>query len=624
MAAIIDYPVNKAVTRVQYLRERLIAANSLARIIHHSRGASLGIRHHSVFASLTNTTSIRSVTETAVITTTFAIRSLRGELSRLAGFFLTIALTVTGCGSCSQPKVAEIKPKSSKTESDRDKKKVSQSMEKSLSSTPPRKVRPSAIAGSWYTDNPSALRKSIQGYLDKAGKPELQNPMAVIVPHAGHAYSGQTAAYGYASIKDKTYRRVFILAPNHTVSLTGAAVPTATHFETPIGEVPIDTQVTTALAKHDKIVQRDSPHTREHAIEVQLPFIQVALAQGFKIVPIVVGEITVEEAKELAGVLKPFIGSDDLVVISSDFTHYGYRFGYTPFTDNLAENIKKLDFGALEQIKKRSLEGFAAYKAKTGITACGFHPILILLALLPEKSKVEMLRYDTSGEMTNDYSNSVSYFSIAVTGPGWTEAAYSNADLPRVVSEGGPTVLSKVEQQVAIKLARAAVEKYVRKGQTLLPEEFGVQLTEPFEEKYGVFVTLKKEGMLRGCIGNIWPVATLINGLIGRAADAAAHDHRFEPVRAEELSDLEVEVSVLTKPERVASYNDIEIGRHGVVITKHGRSAVYLPQVAPEQGWNLDQTLSSLSRKAGLPMDAWRQGAQFEVFEAQVFKEDRE
>jgi AmmeMemoRadiSam system protein B/AmmeMemoRadiSam system protein A len=542
----------------------------------------------------------------------------------LAGFVVTIALTVTGCGSCSQPKVAEIEPKTHQTESNKYEQKVSQPMEKSLSSTQPRKVRRSALAGSWYPGTASVLRESIQGYLDKAGKVELQNPMALIVPHAGHTYSGQTAAYGYAAIKGKSYRRVFILAPNHTVTLTGAAVPTATHFETPLGEVPIDTAVTSALAKNGMITQSDSPHAREHAIEIQLPFIQVALAQGYSIVPIVVGEITVKEAKEFADALKPFVGAQDLVIISSDFTHYGYRFGYTPFTDNLAENIKKLDFGALEEIKKLSLEGFAAYKAKTKITACGFHPILILLALVPEKSKVEMLRYDTSGEMTDDYENSVSYFSIAVTGPGWAASVHSNADLPRVISEGGPTVLSKTEQQVAIKLARAAVEKYVRKGQTLLPEEFGVELTEPFNEKYGVFVTLKKDGMLRGCIGNIWPVAPLINGIIGRAADAAVHDHRFEPVRPAELSHLEVEVSVLTKPERVASYNDIKIGRHGVVITKNGRSAVYLPQVAPEQGWNLDETLSSLSRKAGLPMDAWRQGAEFEVFEAQVFKEDRE
>ncbi|MBN1653383.1 MAG: AmmeMemoRadiSam system protein B [Deltaproteobacteria bacterium] len=542
----------------------------------------------------------------------------------LSVFLFTIVLMVTGCGSCSQPKVTGIEPKSQKSEIDQSEKKVLQPMKDPSMSSQPRKVRPSALAGSWYSSSPSELRANIQGYLEKAGRVESQKPMALIVPHAGHYYSGQTAAYAYAAIKGNSYRRVFILAPNHTVHLYGAAVPSATHFQTPLGELPVDTEVTTALAKEKNVSQNDSPHALEHAIEIQLPFIQVALAPEYRIVPIVVGENTPAEAKKLAEALRPFISSEDLVIISSDFTHYGFRFGYTPFTDNLAENLKKLDFGALEEIKKLSFEGFAAYKKKTDISVCGFHPILVLLALLPQKSKVQLLRYDTSGAMEGDYSNSVSYLSISATGPGWTESAYATVKLPKVISEGGPNVLSEVEQQIAVKLARAAVEKYVRKGETLLPEEFGVQLTAPFNEKYGVFVTLKKDGMLRGCIGNIWPVATLINGLIGRAADAATHDHRFQPVTPGELDQLEVEVSVLTKPERVESYREIEIGRHGMVITKNGRSAVYLPQVAPEQGWNLEQTLSSLSLKAGLPQDAWRQAAQFEVFEAQVFREARE
>ena len=140
-------------------------------------------------------------------------------------------------------------------------------------------------------------------------------------------------------------------------------------------------------------------------------------------------------------------------------------------------------------------------------------------------------------------------------------------------------------------------------------------------DSYGVFVTLHNRGELRGCIGNIWPVEPLVDGMIKRAVDAAAHDSRFSPVTPDELPALEIEISVLTKPFEVKSYRDIVIGKHGVVITKLGQRAVYLPQVAPEQGWNLEQTLGHLSRKARLPADAWRQGATFEVFEAQVFKE---
>jgi AmmeMemoRadiSam system protein A len=140
-------------------------------------------------------------------------------------------------------------------------------------------------------------------------------------------------------------------------------------------------------------------------------------------------------------------------------------------------------------------------------------------------------------------------------------------------------------------------------------------------DSYGVFVTLQKHGELRGCIGNILPVEPLVDGIIDRGIDAAVNDGRFTPVTPDELPELEVEISVLTKPYAVKGYGDIKIGKHGVVIHKEGRSAVFLPQVAPEQGWTLEQTLTHLSLKARLPGDAWREGAEFEVFEAQVFKE---
>lgn len=542
------------------------------------------------------------------------------------GSMMVTNIATSGCGNCSQQ--VETKAESTATTPNKTPNKntttpdISHSMKHPKGSSQPNNVRASALAGSWYPRSPVELRSSIDGLLNQVKKTETRTPMAMIVPHAGHSWSGAIAADAYALIKGKSYRRVFILAPNHTAPLIGAAVPSATHFATPLGEVPIDTKVTQALAKLQGFVMDDRPHAREHAIEIQLPFLQVALKPGYHIVPIIVGEIESNEAEDLAEKLRPLVNSDDLVIVSSDFTHYGARFGYLPFKDNVFQNLEKLDLGAFEQIKKRSLEGFEKYKQKTDISVCGYHPILVLLALLPKSSEVTLLRYETSGKMTNDVSNSVSYLSIAISGPGWTEAAVAHLDLPHVVAVGGPEVLSPVEQQIALKIARAAVEKYVRQGQTLQPEELGIQVSETFKQQYGVFVTLKKNDILRGCIGNIWPVSPLINGLIGRAADAAAHDRRFPPVQPEELQHLEVEVSILTQPSKVTSFQEIEIGRHGIVVNKHGKSAVYLPQVAPEQGWSLEETLSHLSIKAGLPSDAWRSGTSFEVFEAQVFKEE--
>ncbi len=490
----------------------------------------------------------------------------------------------------------------------------------------PSRVRPAALAGTWYQGSREGLRSEVQRYLDRAGEPENREaPLALIVPHAGHRWSGQTAGYSYKAVQGKSFERVFVLAPNHRVRLKGAAVPAATAFETPLGEIPLDTEVTEKLAARPGIVMDDHPHAPEHSIEIQLPFLQVALEPGFRLVPILIGDISAAEARKLADEIRPFVGSGDLVLASSDFTHYGANFGYYPFREDIESNLKKLDFGALEEIRKLSPEGLDAYRARTGITVCGCDPIMVLLALLPPGSQMGLLHYDTSGRQTGDFSSSVSYLAVSFVGKRWPEreggAKPETPDLPEVEAVGGPTVLDEREQRMSLKLARAVVESYVRTGKRIEPKQIGIQPTATMRDSYGVFVTLHKRGDLRGCIGNIWPVEPLVDGLVKRAVDAAAHDSRFTPVTADELPELEIEISVLTKPFEVKSYRDIVIGKHGVVITKLGRRAVYLPQVAPEQGWNLQQTLGHLSRKARLPEDAWREGATFEVFEAQVFKE---
>jgi AmmeMemoRadiSam system protein B/AmmeMemoRadiSam system protein A len=479
----------------------------------------------------------------------------------------------------------------------------------------------------WYPGTPAELRKSIEQYLKNVTGVPSGVPTSLIVPHAGHRWSGQTAAFGYKAIEGQTLRRVFILGPNHTVALTGAALPSHTAFATSLGEVPIDTEVIDALSKEPGFQLNDRAHAREHDIEIQLPFLQVALKPGFRIVPILVGEIDLATAGKLAAKIRPFIGTGDLVLISSDFTHYGANYGYLPFTTDIPNQLKKLDMGAFEYLAKLSATGLAQYKRDTDISACGYYPMLVLLSLVPKGAEVKLLRYDRSGDQTGDFSNSVSYLTIAFYGPRWTSIAPS-ASPPsaavRVKVVGGPQVLSAEEQQASLKIARAAVEQHVRFGKTVKPESLGITPSGKLLEQLGVFVTLEKGGELRGCIGNILPVARLFEGIIGRAIDAAANDYRFPPVKPAELGDLEVEISVLTKPHPIDDYRKIVLGKHGVVLTKQGRGAVFLPQVAPEQHWSLDETLTHLSMKAGLDRDAWQRDAKFEVFEAQVFRELRE
>ena len=182
--------------------------------------------------------------------------------------------------------------------------------------------------------------------------------------------------------------------------------------------------------------------------------------------------------------------------------------------------------------------------------------------------------------------------------------------------------LTKEEKRTLLVLARRSVVRSVR-GQSLDEKALleGLTLTPTLKKPFGAFVTLNEHGRLRGCIGYLQPIEPLYRAVIHNARNAALRDRRFVPVRPEELDDLEIEVSVLSVPVEVRSYRDIKIGCHGIILEKGGRRATYLPQVAPEQGWNLEQTLSHLSVKAGLDPDAWRHGARFWVYTAIVFDE---
>ncbi len=491
-----------------------------------------------------------------------------------------------------------------------------------------RGVRQPAIAGSWYPGSANALRESVEGYLEEAAPAVDEPPVAMIVPHAGHRWSGATAAWAYAAVRDRPTRRVFLIGPSHRVPFAGAAVPSVGGFETPLGVIPIDTETTDALARATDIVVDDRPHAQEHSLEIQLPFLQVVLDEGFGLVPIVIGDIDAAGAERIAEALRPLIGPNDLVLASSDFTHYGHDYGYVPFTDDVPARIERLATDALTAIRTLSAEDFQTYQQRTGDTICGFRPIMVLMSLLPPDTRLDLLQYDTSGRIGGDWARSVSYLSVAVDLAAWPQPAGSDAHGPLSADAAdagpsfeGPEVLDAVERTEALRLARAVLEAHVRSGVTLAPSDLGIAADGHLAEHYGVFVTLKIHEQLRGCIGNIWPRGPLIDAIVGRAIDAAENDRRFTPVTPDELDRIHVEISVLTPTRAVAGPEEIVIGEDGIVLSQRGRRAVFLPQVAPEQGWDLPTTLTELSVKAGLGPDAWRQGATFEVFNAQVFSE---
>lgn len=475
----------------------------------------------------------------------------------------------------------------------------------------------SPIAGSWYPGDAAALRTMLNGFLAAAGEPAGGAPCAMIVPHAGYRFSGAVAGHAYAQLQGRAVDRVVVMGPTHRVPMADlASVPSASWYETPLGRLEIDRDAVARLLKHPRFRSIPQAHAGEHSVEIQLPFIQV-VAPAAKIVPIVVGQLSPEGVRDIAAALAAVLDGRTVVLASSDFTHYGPNYDYVPFREDVEENLRRLDMGAYERIAARDIEGFMRYCGETGATICGRDDIAVLLAMLPKGATARLLKYDTSGRMMGDFGNSVSYLAVAFDGA-WAGREKQEATPMTDANDALPAA----DRAALLKLARGTLERYFDTGRMPSPEELGVTVTPPMERVMGAFVTLTEEKELRGCIGEIYPRRELYKAVMEHAIDSAIHDRRFLPVSRGELSKLAFEISALEPPRPVDSYRDIVIGKHGVVLRKGGASAVFLPQVAPEQGWGLEETLAHLSMKAGLPADAWKEGAKFEVFEAIVFGEE--
>jgi AmmeMemoRadiSam system protein A len=349
----------------------------------------------------------------------------------------------------------------------------------------------------------------------------------------------------------------------------------------------------------------------EHSLENQLPFLQKALGgSGYKIIPIIFGALKKKDFAAMAETIAPYIDSRTLVVASSDLTHYGENFSYTPFRRDLRDNLTKLDQGFIATILKLDFDRCFAYHEKTGITACGFVAIGVMIRLFEKQGfRCTLADYSKSGDLNGDYSTSVSYASLVLTAPGKAESDLIS--------------LSRTEQKLLLDLARSTLLSYLKKNQVPQQKENQFSAYPKLGENLGVFVTLREKGELRGCIGSIIGVEPLYRGVEANAIHAAVDDPRFPPLRQNELAGVEIEISVMTPLRLVQDYRAIRMKTDGVVIRDGNAQAVFLPQVAEETGWTLDQFLGSLCLKAGLERDAYRRSPamQFYIFQAQVFSE---
>ena len=479
--------------------------------------------------------------------------------------------------------------------------------------------RSPAVAGQFYSGTPEHLQAAVERAL-KAPQVSFaaERVRGLIVPHAGYQFSGATAGRAYALLRGRDdVKRVVVLAPSHRAFLMGVSVGDYSAFSTPLGDVAVDVPVCRELLEANALVSsRRDVHASEHSLEVQLPFIQTVLPEA-KLVPVVCGEMSTEDLHSVAatfadGLLRP----DTVWIVSTDFTHYGHSFGYVPFIDEVPKRLEELDMGAVQQVLKIDSGEFLDYVNRTGATICGRLPVALLLAALEHADGAyccELLDYTTSGQLTRDFSHSVSYVSIAVAGP--PAAAASNAS----ATQEQDSLMSAADKAELLRLARAAIASSLGDAETSVPSD--AEMSAALNADGACFVTLHLDGALRGCIGSLEAEVPLYRDVMDNACNAAFTDYRFSPVTQEELSRIDIEISVLTPSVPIDSPDEFIVGEHGIILEKGRYRAVFLPQVAPQQGWDRETTLTHLALKAGLKSTDWRYGASFSVFKAVVFGE---
>lgn len=469
-------------------------------------------------------------------------------------------------------------------------------------------VREPAVAGLFYPKEAAALTRAIDRYLEAADVPWIEDLKAVVSPHAGYPYSGPTAAYAYKAAAGRGFKTAILLAPSHYAAFRGACVCGKELYRTPLGDVPVP-GLARELARTAPFVNeepcavrrpawasqsplplppsgQDTAHTWEHSTEVQVPFLQRALP-GCQLIPVVLGDV---DPAAVAAALANRIDERTLLVASSDLSHYH------PYADAKARDTRTIQ--AICRLEPDRLDPD---------DACGRGPVQVLIHLAKRKGwKARMLDYRNSGDTAGDKSGVVGYTAVAFYAP-------------------RPPGYSEAERQTLLDLARRSVREVVLERRT--PECDAASLPAHLAEPRGCFVTLTKQGQLRGCIGNILPAGPLYRAVITNAQGAAVRDGRFPPVQAEELDQLEVEVSVLTEPQPLAFTSPDDLlarlrpHRDGVVLQIGGLSATYLPQVWSHFADKV-KFLSTLARKAGAGPDDWRKpGTRVLIYEVEAFHE---
>ena len=419
--------------------------------------------------------------------------------------------------------------------------------------------RKPVVAGQFYPASSSQLRAMIEQLVDEKGAKE--DVIGLVLPHAGYIYSGPVAGAVISRIKFKD--TFIIMGPNHTGRGKPLSIMTQGTWETPLGEVEIDSELGKQILATSSYLQEDEvAHQYEHSIEVQLPFLQY-FKPNIKIVPIVLayssGAVYKEIGKELAKAVKD-LNKEVVIIASSDMTHYEPQ-----------ESAQRKDTQAIEAILDLNEDELLKRVDELNISMCGYAPTISLISAAKEleATGAELVKYQTSGDSSGDYSSVVGYAGIIIT-----------------------------RMSPLTKLAKKTVETYVKEGKTPQSEE----LTPEMKLKAGVFVSIHKLGELRGCIGTFEPVKdNVAEEIIANAVSSATRDPRFPPIAPNELKDLDYSVDVLTTPVPIDSQDQLDPKKYGVIVECGMRRGLLLPDL--EGVDSVDYQIDICRQKAGIAPD---------------------
>jgi len=469
-------------------------------------------------------------------------------------------------------------------------------------------VKRADLAGSWYSSNKDELRAVLEGFISNANPPPIDDRiLGLISPHAGYAFSGHAAGFGFNAVRGISYKTVVIVGFTHRKFFNGISVYDRGSFQTPLGSMHVDTEFARLLISGDKNISFYPELFRdENSIEMIIPFVQVALP-GVKIVPIAFGSQDYKLCGILAKVLTDIIGDreDVLIIASTDMSHF-----------HTYAKAQRLDSAAIKLVSE--LEPRKLYdEIKMGdCELCGTAPVVTLMLTMKMlgADNVKVLKYENSGDVTGEKGSVVGYFSAVFYKKDTKTQGHKDTS-----REGERDMMDEKQKKRLLEIARTTVEQYIRTGKA---PEFTETDPELLKEK-GAFVTLHYKGELRGCIGAIIGRGPLYKTVRDMAIESSTGDPRFPPVTVKELKDIKIEISVLSEPEKVTDVNTLKMGVHGVIVKRGFNSGVFLPQVAAETGWTRDEFLSYLcAHKAGLPADAWKDPkTEIYSFTAEVFGE---